>query len=120
MAGPTTKADKLMALHETYGERLPERIDEIERACRIWDADRANDDKLRAVRYLAHGLAGAAAGFGYAAVTAVARDMERRVDAVFAEEARDVRGELVAALDERIAALREAATRGGRVRTPTQ
>jgi diguanylate cyclase (GGDEF)-like protein len=112
---PTSKADKLRALHDAYGKRLPLRIDEIEQAARAWDSARDDEDKLRAVRYLAHGLAGSAAGFGFAAVTAVSRDIERRVNFALQEDGVD-RDELVTVLTERISALREAAMRGGGVR----
>ena len=72
-AGPAEDA----ALQEYFAGRLPERLSEIEAA---WQEARnagRTGEPLRTLHRLAHSLVGAGATFGFPAVTAAARQLEK-------------------------------------------
>lgn len=69
-------AEQLRLLREGYAKQLPAKLAQVEQALRkCQDAG-----ELQSLRFLAHGLAGSGATFGYPDVSAVARRLEAMVD----------------------------------------
>ena len=65
------------ALQEYFAGRLPDRLGEIEAAWREVRSSGSAGEPLRTLHRLAHSLAGAGATFGFPAVTAAARQLEK-------------------------------------------
>jgi hypothetical protein len=86
--GPVSAAftSKLQVLKERYRERLPKRVDAIQRAWEQRDVATIVD--------LAHQLAGSAGTYGFQGVGDAARTLELRVAGVGAGQTLDLSGEL--------------------------
>jgi HPt (histidine-containing phosphotransfer) domain-containing protein len=65
------------ALREYFAGRLPERLAEIEDACRAAQETGFTGEPLRTFHRLVHSLAGAGGTFGYPEVSETARGLER-------------------------------------------
>lgn len=72
-AGPAENA----SLQEYFAGRLPERLREIEAAWQEARSAGRTGEPLRTLHRLAHSLVGAGATFGFPAVTAAARQLEK-------------------------------------------
>jgi HPt (histidine-containing phosphotransfer) domain-containing protein len=73
----TTGPEEDASLHEYFAGRLPERLREIEAAWQEARSAGRAGEPLRTLHRLAHSLAGAGATFGFPAVTAAARQLEK-------------------------------------------
>ncbi|WP_266168284.1 diguanylate cyclase [Dyella subtropica] len=69
-------AQQLRVLRENYARQLPDKLALIEQTFRNGDVD----GELQNLRFLAHGLAGSGATFGYPGLSAAARQLETLVD----------------------------------------
>ena len=78
---------RLAELREGFRGELAHRLDDITAAWRVLQESGWNDENAETLERLAHTLAGAAATFGFAAVTEAARTLERAVEALRAGEA---------------------------------
>lgn len=75
------KADQLRALRERYQARVPGRLDDLEVAWRSASAAPVDDEPYALLCRLVHNLAGSAGSFGFAALGARARLLERALRA---------------------------------------
>ena len=69
--------EQLRLLQESYTKQLPAKLAQVEQAFR----KHQDEDALRTLRFLAHGLAGSGATFGYPELSEAARRLEVLVDA---------------------------------------
>ncbi len=69
--------EQLRLLQQSYAKQLPNKLAQLEQALN----KREDQDALRTLRFLAHGLAGSGASFGYPDLSKVARQLEVLVDA---------------------------------------
>jgi HPt (histidine-containing phosphotransfer) domain-containing protein len=80
---------------QEFAAQLPARLDEARQLLAAWRDAPADDVRLRDLHRCVHKLAGTAGTFGQAQVSADARAIEDRLDALLARPDRDA-----AALDE--------------------
>jgi HPt (histidine-containing phosphotransfer) domain-containing protein len=109
---PDEPLPDLGSLQEYFAGRLPERLQEIEEAWRRVRETAWSAEEVKTFHRLAHSLAGAGATFGFAAVTAAARDLERRLKAVLHGQEPPEPQIPAAEVDALLAALRRAASPG--------
>ena len=65
-----------------FAEQLPARLAEAHDALEAWQADPADDERLRALYRVLHRLAGSAGTFGMPAFGAACRAIELRLEAL--------------------------------------
>jgi diguanylate cyclase (GGDEF)-like protein len=116
MSSSPDVAEQLRLLREGYAKQLPAKLAQLEQALR----KRQDEDALRALRFLAHGLAGSGATFGYPDVSAVARRLEAMVDGALSTERLFSEAESQAAADLLEALYRAAREPVARVPAPAQ
>ncbi|HSH54038.1 MAG TPA: diguanylate cyclase [Methylotenera sp.] len=69
--------EQLRLQEEGYAKQLPSKVAQLDQAF----SQRHDKDALRTLRFLAHGLAGSGASFGYPELSEVARQLEIKLDA---------------------------------------
>lgn len=93
-------AEQLRQLREDYAKQLPAKLAQLEQAF----SKRKDAGELQSLRFLAHGLAGSGATFGFPDVSAVARRLETMVDGAlssgrpFSDEESKVAADLLEAI----------------------
>ncbi|MBU6382787.1 MAG: Hpt domain-containing protein [Verrucomicrobia bacterium] len=66
-------------LMEEYRRSIPERLQEIERVIQDVNADPTSQEKLAALRFAVHKLAGNSGTFGYMEASQLCRDLEQKI-----------------------------------------
>jgi diguanylate cyclase (GGDEF)-like protein len=70
--------EQLRLQQQGYAKQLPSKLAQLDQAF----SQRHDQDGLRNLRFLAHGLAGSGASFGYPELSKVARQLEIKLDAI--------------------------------------